>query len=98
RSAAGGSAAAGGIGHEARCAAWITAHMLLEQRLPDWANRHTVMAVGGQTGRPVDDVAAVVSDGSRIGWMCVQAKTGLTLSQSDSSPLASSIEPRAPRG
>ena len=72
--------------------------MLLEQRLPDWANRHTVMAVGGQTGRPVDDVAAVVSDGSRIGWMCVQAKTGLTLSQSDSSPLASSIEPRAPRG
>src|SRR5690606_366672 len=33
-----------------------------------------------------------VSDGSRIGWMCVQAKKGLTLSQSDSSPLASAID------
>jgi hypothetical protein len=69
-SSAGGAAAAGGIGHEARCLAWMAAYMLAEVALPPWASGRRVVAVGGQTGRAVDDVG-LVTDAD--GWVMIQA-------------------------
>lgn len=52
QSSAGGSGAAGGVGHEGRCLAWAAAYMLAEAPLPTWASGQRVVAVGGQTNRP----------------------------------------------
>jgi hypothetical protein len=62
--------------------------MLTEERLPAWASGHRVLGVGGQTGRPVDDVGAV-TDGE--GWVMVQAKKGLNLSSSPVSAFAKAL-------
>jgi hypothetical protein len=63
RGSAGGAAAAGGVGHEGRVLAWAAAHMLAETSLPTWASGGLVRAVGGQTNRPVDDLAIVTNTG-----------------------------------
>ena len=63
RSAAGGSGTVGGVLHEDRCVAWMAAHMLAETALPDWASGQLVVAVGSQTGRPVDDIGALTDAG-----------------------------------
>jgi hypothetical protein len=85
---AGGSAAAGGVGHEGRCLAWAAAHMFAEAPLPSWASGRRVAAVGGQTNRPVDDVGLITDDD---GWVTIQAKKGLGLSGAASSPLGEAL-------
>jgi hypothetical protein len=74
RSAAGGTRTAGGVGHEGRCLAWAAAYMLAEEPLPRWASGRRVTAVGGQTNRPVDDIALLTDNG---GWVTIQAKKGI---------------------
>ncbi len=88
RSSAGGAAAAGGVGHEGRCLAWAAAYMLAEVPLPTWASGRRVMAVGGQTGRPVDDVGLVTDDD---GWVTIQAKKGLQVGEAEGSALAEAL-------
>lgn len=87
-SSAGGAAAAGGIGHEGRCLAWAAAYMLAEVALPSWASGRQVVAVGGQTGRAVDDVG-LVTDAD--GWVMIQAKKGLQVGGAEGSPLAEAL-------
>ena len=48
--------------------------MLAEEPLPRWASGRRVVAVGGQTNRPVDDIALVTDEG---GWVTIQAKKGM---------------------
>lgn len=48
--------------------------MLTEDPLPRWASGRRVVAVGGQTNRPVDDVGLVTDEG---GWVTIQAKKGM---------------------
>jgi hypothetical protein len=78
RSSAGGTRTAGGVGHEGRCLAWAAAYMLTEDPLPRWASGRRVVAVGGQTNRPVDDVGLVTDEG---GWVTIQAKKGMRVEQ-----------------
>ena len=78
RSSAGGTRTAGGVGHEGRCLAWAAAYMLAEDPLPRWASGRRVVAVGGQTNRPVDDVGLVTDEG---GWVTIQAKKGMRVDQ-----------------
>lgn len=87
-SSAGGSAAAGGVGHEGRCLAWFAAYMLVEVPLPPWASGRLVEAVGGQTNRPVDDVGLITDND---GWVTVQAKKALRVATAESSPLAEAL-------
>jgi hypothetical protein len=89
RSSAGGTGTARGVGHEGRCLAWAAAYMLAEEPLPEWASGRRVMAIGGQTERPVDDVGFVTEDN---GWIMIQAKKGLKLESSGSSPLAEALQ------
>ena len=89
RSAAGGSGTVGGVWHEDRCLAWLAAHMLAETPLPDWASGRLVVGLGGQTGRPVDDVGALTDAG---GWVCVQAKKKLARSDEADSDLAAALD------
>src|SRR4051812_8363933 len=88
-SSSGGAAAAGGVGHEGRCLAWVAAHMLTERPLPSWASGRRVVSIGGQTERAVDDVGFVVDDG---GWVMIQAKKSLTIAKAESGPLAEALE------
>lgn len=62
--------------------------MITETALPAWAAGHCVIAVGGQTARPVDDAAFLTQAG---GWVMVQAKKGLELSGKKDSELASAL-------
>jgi hypothetical protein len=88
RSSSGGAAAAGGVGFEAQCLAWFAAHLLAEQRLPEWATGGRVVGVGGQTARPVDDIGVLTEEG---GWVQVQAKKGLSLGTKSNSPLGKAL-------
>lgn len=88
-SSSGGAAAAGGVGHEGRCLAWVAAYMLAERPLPPWASGRRVVSIGGQTERAVDDVGFVVDDG---GWILIQAKKNLKIAKAASSPLAEALE------
>ncbi|GGM66479.1 hypothetical protein GCM10011608_59650 [Micromonospora sonchi] len=63
--------------------------MLAETALPDWASGRLVVGVGGQTGRPVDDVGALTDAG---GWVCVQAKKRLARSDDTNSDLSAALE------
>ena len=87
-SSSGGAAAAGGVGHEGRCLAWVAAHMLTERPLPSWASGRRVVSIGGQTERAVDDVGFVVDDG---GWIMIQAKKNLRIAKAESGPLAEAL-------
>ncbi|MFC1420018.1 hypothetical protein [Streptacidiphilus cavernicola] len=61
--------------------------MLTETPLPSWALGGHVQAVGGQTNRPVDDLA-IVTD---AGWVTVQAKKGLNRGTTPVSPLGKAL-------
>lgn len=89
RSSAGGAGAARGIGHEGRCLAWAAAYMLAEASLPEWASGHRIVAIGGQTGRAVDDIGLVTDDD---GWVMIQAKKGLTLAKAETGRLAEALD------
>ena len=88
RSSAGGAAAAGGVGHEDRCLAWAAAHMLAEVALPEGASGRRVLAIGGQTGRAVDDIGFVTDDEA---WVMIQAKKCLTLATTATGRLAEAL-------
>ena len=88
QSSAGGSASAGGARHEGACLAWGGAYMLAEQPLPEWASGRRVVAVGGQTGRPVHDVALITGTD---GWITIQAKKGLNLGEAEESALGEAL-------
>jgi len=62
--------------------------MLAEAALPGWASGRRVVAVGGQTGRAVDDVGLVTDDD---GWVMVQAKKGLQVGEAEGSALAEAL-------
>ncbi|GAA2305025.1 hypothetical protein GCM10009853_072610 [Glycomyces scopariae] len=68
--------------------AWFAAHLLAEQRLPEWATGGRVVGVGGQTARPVDDIGALTEEG---GWVQVQVKKGLSLGTKSDSPLGKAL-------
>jgi hypothetical protein len=87
-SSSGGAAAAGGVGHEGRCLAWVAAYMLAERPLPSWASGRRVVSVGGQTERAVDDIGFVTDDG---GWVMIQAKKNLRIAKAASGPLAEAL-------
>lgn len=89
RSSAGGTGAAGGVGHEGRCLAWVAVYMLAEESLPEWASGRRVMAIGGQTERPVDDIGFVTDDD---GWIMIQAKKRLKIESANSSALAEAMQ------
>jgi hypothetical protein len=63
--------------------------MLAATVLPDWASGRLVVGVGCQTGRPVDDIGALTDAG---GWVCIQAKKKLTLSDGSDSDLAAALD------
>ncbi|MFB4285558.1 hypothetical protein ACBJ59_60600 [Nonomuraea sp. MTCD27] len=63
--------------------------MLAEEPLPSWAGGHRVVAIGGQTERPVDDVG-IITDVD--GWVTVQAKKAMDLAKAASSALAEALE------
>jgi hypothetical protein len=63
--------------------------MLAEEPLPSWAGGRRVVAIGGQTERPVDDVG-IVTDVD--GWVVIQAKKAMDLAKAVSSPLAEALE------
>ena len=62
--------------------------MLAEVALPSWASGRQVVAVGGQTGRAVDDVG-LVTDAD--GWVMIQAKKGLQVGGAEGSALAEAL-------
>jgi hypothetical protein len=62
--------------------------MLAQVPLPAWASGRRVVAVGGQTKRPVDDVGLVTDSD---GWVAIQAKKGLRLGEAKGSALAKAL-------
>ncbi|UBU16437.1 NACHT domain-containing protein [Nonomuraea gerenzanensis] len=63
--------------------------MLAEEPLPSWAGGHRVVAIGGQTERPVDDVG-IITDVD--GCVTVQAKKAMDLAKAASSAMAEALE------
>jgi hypothetical protein len=94
-SSSGGSAAAGGFRFEAQVGAMLAANVLSEAPLPHSITRPwprtagSVTHLGLQTGFPVDDIAAFTRN---EGFIAVQAKKGLGLGTSETSPLAAALE------
>ncbi len=89
RSSTGGLGPARGVAHESKCLAWAAVYMLAEKPLPRWAGGHRVVAVGGQTKRPVDD-GGLLTDID--GWVMVQAKKGLGLGEAPDSALGKALQ------
>jgi hypothetical protein len=90
RSSSGGQGPARGSGLESRILAWLGSYMLAGRPLPDpWAPAESgLTAVGGQTGRPVDDIGAITVSGGQI---LIQSKAGLELGSTESSALGEAL-------
>jgi hypothetical protein len=88
RASAGGAAGARGSGYQDRVLAWMAAHLVAGEALPDLVPG-VVVRVGAQTRQPVDDVGATTEDG---GWVLIQAKAGLGLGETADSALAKAID------
>jgi hypothetical protein len=89
RSSAGGLGPAGGVGLEGQILAWLAAHSLGQEQLPEsWVSSGLVTAVGAQTAREIDDIAALTVAG---GHLLVQSKKGMKLGRIPSSPLAKAL-------
>ena len=91
RSSVGGAGGAAGPGFEARALAWLAAHLVARVPLPDtWRlNAAAVDEIGGQTGQEMDDLAAITE---RRGYVFIQAKHRLQLSESAGSPLGEALD------
>jgi hypothetical protein len=63
--------------------------MLTEAALPEWASGRHVVAIGGQTGRAVDDIGLVTDDDA---WVMIQAKKRMTLAKASTSRLAEALD------
>lgn len=99
RTSAGGAGAARGIGGEPRIFAWLAAHTLAHQRLPERLVPNAVVrAVGLQTAHAMDDVGVRTkpADGAGTrgadGRLFIQAKGGLQLSKKSTSDLAEAVD------
>jgi hypothetical protein len=89
RSSAGGLGPAGGVGLEGQILAWLAAHSLGQEQLPEsWVSSGLVTAVGAQTAREIDDIAALTAAG---GHLLIQSKKGMKLDRVPSSPLAKAL-------
>jgi tetratricopeptide (TPR) repeat protein len=79
----------GGTRLEARVLAWLACHALAGGLLPkEWLPGARITAIGGQTARQVDDIAAVTEAG---GHLLIQSKKHLGLGSGPESPLAKAI-------
>ncbi|MBA2392842.1 MAG: hypothetical protein H0V70_08855 [Ktedonobacteraceae bacterium] len=88
----GGSAASGGFSYQDRCAAWCCVHILAEELgAPRWDLPTTTRLrfVCCETSEPVDDILLGTSED---GYIFLQAKHTLNLSQDTDSPLASALD------
>ena len=87
---AGGAAAAGGIGYQARVAAWAAARILAEERTSGfWGfSSISLAALYCETGAWGDDLVLVTSD---AGELFVQAKRRIDLGQGAGSELSSYV-------
>ena len=92
RKSGGGSAAAGGMDYQHRVAAWVAVHILAEKgaALP-WGlpSNTTLEFLRCETEYPVDDLLFGTSAG---GFVFVQVKRSLNLSNSPSSDIASALD------
>jgi hypothetical protein len=89
RSSAGGLGPAGGVGLEGKILAWLAAYSLGQQKLPEsWVSSGLVTAVGTQTAREIDDIAALTEAG---GHLLVQSKKGLKLGRTAPSRLGQAL-------
>jgi hypothetical protein len=89
RSSAGGLGPAGGVGLEGQILAWLAAHSLGQQKLPEsWISSGLVTAVGTQTAREIDDIAALTEAG---GHLLVQSKKGMKLGRTAPSRLGQAL-------
>ncbi len=74
---------------EARVLAWLACYLLAGRRLPqDWMTSAEVSALGGQTGREVDDIGALTKRG---GYLLIQSKKRLGLGVTPTSPLGQAL-------
>ncbi len=74
---------------EARALAWLACYLLAGRRLPqDWMTSAEVSALGGQTGREVDDIGALTKRG---GYLLIQSKKRLGLGAVPTSPLGQAL-------
>ncbi|MFF2079132.1 hypothetical protein ACFVXG_30810 [Kitasatospora sp. NPDC058162] len=90
KSSTGGGATARGASFEALCLAWLGAHCVAQKPPPaSWLDNALVTSIGGQTGEDVDDAGALTDSD---GWLLVQAKTKLSLSELEDSDLASALQ------
>ena len=65
--------------------AWLACYLLAGRRLPQgWMTSAEISAIGGQTGREVDDVGALTERG---GYLLIQSKKALGLGKTSASPL-----------
>jgi hypothetical protein len=89
KSSSGGLGPAGGVGLEGQILAWLAAYSLGQELLPEpWVQSGLVAAVGGQTARSIDDIAAMTAAG---GHLLIQSKKGLGLETGPSSPLGKAV-------
>lgn len=79
----GGNATAAGVDFQAKLGAWLTAQLLAERPLEARLTGRRLISLRFETEAPVDDIL-VETDG---GWIFVQAKTSLTLSDIPKSDL-----------
>ena len=88
RASAGGARASGGVGNQARVAAWLGSLILANQPTP-WLVDTPLIAVGGETGLAVDDVAGLTD---REGFILIQAKGRLQMSNRRTSEFAKAVD------
>ncbi|MFE7354564.1 NACHT domain-containing protein [Streptomyces sp. NPDC057543] len=89
RSSTGGAASAGGVGFEARIAAWLAAHAVAGRTLAlGLPGGSLITAIGGQTGLGMDDMGALLANGGRV---LIQAKKGLSGSASLRSAIGQAV-------
>jgi hypothetical protein len=91
RSSAGGAGAATGGGLQDRILASFAIHLLARESLrAGWPlNGAQLEYVGAQTGQEIDDVGAITDRG---GFVLVQSKHNLALSEDDQSDLADAVD------
>jgi hypothetical protein len=88
-SSSGGLGPVRGTALEARVLAWLACYLLADRRLPqEWMTSAEVSAVGGQTGREVDDLGGVTKRG---GYLLIQSKKRLGLGVTPTSPLGQAL-------
>lgn len=89
RASAGGARASGGVGNQARVAAWLAALIVAEQPAPWLSGNDQLVALGGETGLAVDDVGGLTD---QDGLLAIQAKGRLHLATQETSALRAAVD------